>query len=93
MDVLNKMLREDLNEKRTFESSLKGNKGTSHAFSGQETKCRGSRADVCCLRNTKKKKEREGEKSGKDDGKEVVGVQSCTDSQVKDFTLSKKGRY
>ena len=43
----------------------------------------------------KKKKEREGERSGKDDGKEVVGVQSCTDSQVtvKDFTLSKKGRY
>ena len=48
---------------------MEGDKGTSHAFSGQETKCRGSRADVCCLRNSKKKKEkkekrkrREGEK-------------------------------
>ena len=83
---------------------MEGDKGTSHAFSGQETKCRGSRADVCCLRNSKKKKkrkerkkkkERRGERRGKDEGKEVIGVQSCTDSQVtvKDFTLSKKGSY
>lgn len=91
------MVREDLNEKRTFESRLEGDKGTSHAFSGPETKCRGSRVDVCCLRNSKKekKKERGGERRGKDEGKEVIGVQSCTDSQVtvKDFTLSKKGSY
>lgn len=59
------MIREDLNEKGTFESRFEGDKGTSHAFSGEETKCRGSRADVCCLRNSKKKKkkrERRGEK-------------------------------
>lgn len=53
------MIREDLNEKGTFESRFEGDKGTSHAFSGEETKCRGSRADVCCLRNSKKKKKRE----------------------------------
>lgn len=55
---MNRMVREDLNEKRTFESRLEGDKGTSHAFSGPETKCRGSRVDVCCLRNSKKRKEK-----------------------------------
>lgn len=66
------MIREDLNEKGHLNQGLKEIKGNvSSAFSGQETKCRGSRADVCCLRNSKKKKkkERRGERRGKDEGK------------------------
>ena len=47
--VLNRMVREELNEKRTFEPSFEGDKGTSRAFSGQETESSEALGQVCAV--------------------------------------------
>lgn len=91
-DVLNRIVKEEVNEEMAFEPSLGRHRGPSRAFSGRETGSAKAPGEDCALRGLAGR-ERKGGRGGKEEVIKAIGVQSCMNSQsLVQTLLSKKGK-
>lgn len=79
-DVLNRIVKEEVNEEMAFEPSFGRNQGPSRASSGRETGSAKAPGEDCALRGLAGR-ERKGGRGGKEEVIKAIGVQSCMNSQ------------